>query len=153
MINSEDIKFIPEALSNLKPGAKWFVKDTEIQWLDENVKRPTDDEIKAEINRLKIVKEKEKQRQEAKAKKDKALQNNTYTLSDGSVYQVRPQDFSNFQAAIQLGTDTDWILADNTVRHTTIDELKEILKNGIKQAKAIYDEYIDELKNIEEDNG
>ena len=149
MVNSEDIKLIPEALSNLKPNAKWVAKDAEIQWLDEKIPKPTDDEIKAEINRLKIVKEKEEQRQEAKAKKDKALQANTYTLSDGSVYQVRPQDLPNFQAAIQLNQDTNWILKDNTIRTTTIDELKEILENGIKQAKAIYQEYIDTLKSIE----
>ena len=148
-MNTEDIKLIPEALSNLKPGAKWVAKDAEIQWLDEKIPKPTDDEIKAEIKRLKIVKEKEEQRQEAKAKKDKALQTNTYTLSDGSVYQVRPQDLPNFQLAIAQGKDTDWILADNTVRHTTVDELKEILSNGIKQAKAIYQEYIDTLKSIE----
>ena len=150
MINSEDIKFIPEALSNLKPNAKWFVKDAEIQWLDKEQSQPTDDEIQAEIERLKIVKEKEEQRQEAKTKKDKALQNNIYTLSDGSVYQVRPQDLPNFQTEIQLNQDTDWVLADNTVRTTTIDELKEILENGIKQAKAIYQEYINTLKSIGE---
>jgi len=149
MISSEDIKLISEALSNLKPGAKWVAKDAEIQWLDEKAKRPTDKEIQNEINRLKIVKEKEEQRQEAKHLKDKKLNNNTYALSDNAVYQVRPKDFSNFQAAIQLGVDTDWILADNTVRTTTIDELKEILENGIKQAKAIYQEYIDTLKSIE----
>ena len=148
MVSSEDIKLIPEALSNLKPNAKWAAKDAEIQWLDKEQSQPTDDEIKAEINRLKIVKEKEEQRQEAKAKKDKALQANTYTLSDGSVYQVRPQDLPNFQAAIQLNQDTNWILKDNTIRTTTIDELKEILENGIKQAKAIYQEYIDTLKSI-----
>ena len=150
MVNSEDIKLIPEALSNLRPNAKWAVIDAEIQWLDKEQSQPTDDEIKAEINRLKIVKEKEEQRQEAKTKKDKALQNNIYTLSDSSVYQVRPQDLPNFQTEIQLNQDTDWVLADNTVRTTTIDELKEILENGIKQAKAIYQEYINTLKSIGE---
>ena len=150
MINSEDIKFIPEALSNLKPGAKWFVRDTEIQWLDKEQSQPTDDEIKAEIKRLKSIETKENKRIKAKQLKNKKLNNNTYTLSDGSVYQIRPQDFLNFQTAIQLNQDTDWILADNTVRTTTVDELKEILENGIKQAKAIYQEYIDTLKSIEE---
>jgi len=95
-------------------------------------------------------KTKEEQRQEAKQLKDKKLNNNTYTLSDDSVYQVRPNDLPNYQAAIQLGADTDWILKDNTVRHTTVDELKEILENGIKQAKSIYQQYIDTLKSIEE---
>jgi len=58
MINSEDIKLIPKALSNLKPNAKWTVRNTEIQWLDKKVKRPTDKEIQAEIERLKLVKAK-----------------------------------------------------------------------------------------------
>ena len=150
MINSEDIKFIPEALSNLKPNAKWAVKDAEIQWLDKKQTQPTDKEIQSEIKRLKSIKSKENKRIKAKQLKNKKLNNNTYTLSDGSVYQVRPQDFLNFQTAIQSNQDTDWILADNSVRLTTVDELKEILENGIKQVKAIYQEYIDTLKSIEE---
>ena len=93
-------------------------------------------------------KTKEEQRQEAKQLKDKKLNNNTYALSDGSVYQVRPEDLPNFQLAIAQGKDTDWILADNSVRTTTVDELKEILDAGIAQGKAIYDEYIDKLKSI-----
>ena len=87
-------------------------------------------------------------RKEAKAVKDKELQANTYALSDGSVYQVRPQDIPNFQLAIARGKDTDWILADNSIRTTTVDELKEILDAGIAQSKAIYDTYIDKLKSI-----
>ena len=93
---------------------------------------------------------KENLRQDAKTTRDEALEANTYTLPDGSVYQVRPKDLPNFQTEIQLNQDTDWVLADNTVRTTTIDELKEILENGIKQAKAIYQEYIDTLKSIGE---
>ena len=91
---------------------------------------------------------KEKLRQDAKAIRDNALEANTYTLPDGSVYQVRPKDLPNFQTAIQLGVDTDWVLANNSVRFTTIAELQTILSAGVAQAKTIYDTYMATLKTI-----
>jgi len=148
MISSEDIKLIPEALSNLKPGAKWFVRDAEIQWLDEEQTQPTDKEIQAEIERLKVIEAKEQQRSKAKRERDQALNAITHTLDDGSTYQVRPQDLANFELAIKQGQDVEWILADNRVRLTTIDELKEILNSGIQQGVAIWDAYKAKLKEI-----
>ena len=148
-MNTEDLKFIPEALSNLKPGARWFVKDAEIQWLDNTQTQPTEGEIQAEIERLKVIESKEQQRQQAKTERDKALNSITYTLSDGSVYQVRPQDVPNFQLAIQRNhQDVKWILADNNVRLTTVDELKEILNHGIQEGTRIWDEYTQKLEEI-----
>jgi len=148
MTNSEDLKLIPEALSNLRSGAKWAVKDAEIQWLDNTQTQPTEEEIQAEIERLKAIESKEQQRSQAKADRDKALNSITYTLNDGSVYQVRPQDVPNFQLAIQRNVDVDWILEDNTIRTTTVDELKEILDAGIQEGIKIWDEYTQKLKEI-----
>jgi len=148
MIDSEDIKFIPEALSNLRSGANWAVKDAEIQWLDDTQTQPTDEEIQAEIERLKVIESKEQQRSKAKAERDKALNLVTYTLSDGSVYQVRPKDVPNFQLAIQRNQDVKWILADNKVGLTTVDELKEILNHGIQEGTRIWDEYTEKLEEI-----
>ena len=91
---------------------------------------------------------KETARQDAKTTRDNALEANTYTLADGSVYQVRPKDLPNFQPAIQLGVDTDWVLANNSVRFTTIAELQTILSAGVAQAKIIYDTYMATLKKI-----
>ena len=90
----------------------------------------------------------EKIRQDAKATREEDLQAITYTLTDGSIYQVRPQDITNFELAIQLGVDTEWILEDNTVRLTTVAELQEILDVGIAKGKAIYNDYITVLKSI-----
>jgi len=148
-MNTEDIKLIPEALSNLKPNAKWAVKDAEIQWLDEEQTQPTDKEIQAEIERLKVIESKEQQRQQAKTDRDKALNSITYTLSDGSVIQVRPQDIPNFQLAIQQNQNTKWIMADNTVRTVTVDELKEAMASGIAQGKAIWADYMSKLEKLE----
>jgi len=91
---------------------------------------------------------KEAERKEAKKVRDKALQSITYTLSDGSIYQVRPKDVPNFQLAIKRNVDVDWILADNTVRLTTVDELKEILDAGIQEGIKIWDAYTQKLKEI-----
>jgi len=91
---------------------------------------------------------KETARQDAKTTRDTALQANTYTLTDGSVYQVRPKDLPNFQTAIQLSVDTDWVLANNSVRLTTVAELQTILNAGVAQAKTIYDTYMATLKTI-----
>jgi len=90
----------------------------------------------------------QEERKKAKAERDKALNSITYTLSDGSVYQVRPQDVPNFQLAIQRNVDVDWILSDNTVRTTTVAELKEILDAGIQEGIKIWDEYTQKLKEI-----
>ena len=91
---------------------------------------------------------KEQQRSKAKADRDKALNSITYTLDDGSVYQVRPQDVPNFQLAIQRNVDVDWILADNTIRTTTVAELQEILDAGIQEGIKIWDAYTQKLKEI-----
>jgi len=90
----------------------------------------------------------EQQRRQAKTERDKSLNSITYTLNDGSVYQVRPKDVPNFQLAIQRNQDVDWILADNTVRTTTVAELKEILDAGIQEGIKIWDEYTQKLKEI-----
>ena len=44
---------IAEALFSLRPTAQWILKDDEIEWLDTKQTRPTDEEIKAEIVKLK----------------------------------------------------------------------------------------------------
>ena len=90
---------------------------------------------------LNAVKVSESARVQAKRDRDEALQANTYTLPDGSVYQVRPQDLANFQITIDAGVSEKWVLADNTVRLTTIAELGEILIAGITQGKAIWETY------------
>lgn len=46
---------ISDALQSLVPGTSWTYSDDDLstlEWLDENVERPTDDEITAEIARL-----------------------------------------------------------------------------------------------------
>jgi hypothetical protein len=46
------IQDISSALQSLKPGAKWTVRGTEIEWHDTSITRPTDSEISDEIARL-----------------------------------------------------------------------------------------------------
>jgi len=77
----------------------------------------------------------------AKEDRDTALQSSTYSLADGSEYQVRPQDLANFQITIDGGVSEEWVLADNTIRLTTIAELQEILIAGIAQGKAVWTDY------------
>ena len=43
---------IADALLSLRPGAKWVVRGTEIEWLDSEQTQPTDAEIQAELARL-----------------------------------------------------------------------------------------------------
>ena len=85
---------------------------------------------------------KEQQRQQAQRDSDAALQAITHTFTDGKVVQVRPQDIANFQLAIQQGVDRKWVLEDNTVRFTTVQELAEAMANGINQGEVIWDGYI-----------
>lgn len=46
---------IADALSSLRPGAEWHVKDGELIWLDQVQTRPTDQELQAEVTRLAAI--------------------------------------------------------------------------------------------------
>ena len=43
---------IAQALLSLRPGAKWVVRGTEIEWLDKTQTQPSDNEIKEKIKEL-----------------------------------------------------------------------------------------------------
>ena len=43
---------ITNALTSLKPEARWTLRGDEIEWLDDTQTQPTDSEIPAEIQRL-----------------------------------------------------------------------------------------------------
>lgn len=73
-----------------------------------------------------------------KAQRDSDLQNISYTFTDGRTVQVRPQDISNFQLAINRGIDQKWILSDNTVSLLTVTEMSEALSSGIEQGEVIW---------------
>jgi len=74
-----------------------------------------------------------------------ALQGMTHTFEDGAVVQVRPQDMGNFQTAIAAGQPQDWVLQDNSVRNTTVEELQAAVNAGVAQGKAIWDEYANKV--------
>jgi hypothetical protein len=63
------MNFIVEAIKNLKPGATWSLNgDTYngLDWLDETQSKPTEEEIQAEIERLRAEHERTQyQRQRA----------------------------------------------------------------------------------------
>jgi hypothetical protein len=90
----------------------------------------------------------EMQRRSYKRERDVLLQTITYTFPDGSVIQVRPQDQNNIQTAIDAGEPQLWIMEDNTVRLTTVDELSTALDSGIAQGKAIWNDYANKIKTL-----
>jgi hypothetical protein len=92
--------------------------------------------------------QKNSKRAELKSVRLKALDDIKYTFKDGSVYQVRPSDLSNFVMAIQEGKSEDWVLDDNTVRLTTVAEMQECLGSGIAQGKAIWRKHTDALRAL-----
>lgn len=91
---------------------------------------------------------KESTRQALKAKRDANLSSLTYSFSDGRTLQTRPVDAQNFQTAILLGQDIEFVCADNTVALFTVAELQEALNAGIDQAKAVWLEYTNALKDL-----
>jgi len=90
----------------------------------------------------------EMQRRKLQRERDSALQAMKHTFDDGAVVQVRPQDMSNFQTAIAAGESQDWIMDDNTVRNTTVEELQAAMASGIAQGKAIWDNYAENVKAL-----
>ena len=77
-----------------------------------------------------------------------ALQTITHTFPDGRVVQVRPQDLANFQAAISLGAPNEWVMENNAVSVLTVEDMQSAIGAGILQGKAIWQTYIDGLKQI-----
>lgn len=92
----------------------------------------------------------ESQRQSLKSERDTSLQSITHTFTDGGVVQVRPQDIANFQLAISQGQSQDWVMADNSVRTTTVQELEEAMLSGIDQGKLVWKAYTEALKTMGE---
>jgi len=90
----------------------------------------------------------EAKRKALKAVREASLKAITHTLEDGSDVQVRPDDLGNLNLAIAGGEDQQWIMEDNTVRMTTVEELQAAMASGIAQGKAIWDDYADKVKAL-----
>jgi hypothetical protein len=83
-----------------------------------------------------------------KAIREQALRDITHTVAPGSIYQVRPNDLPNFSMAIQEGQSEEWVLADNSVRLTSVAEMQECVASGIEQGKVIWRAYTNSLKAV-----
>lgn len=90
----------------------------------------------------------EMQRRKLQRERDTALQGMTHTFDDGAVVQVRPQDLSNFQTAVAAGEPQDWVMEDNTVRMTTVEEMQTAMASGVVQGKTIWNDYADKVKAL-----
>lgn len=84
-------------------------------------------------------------RKELQRERDAILAAMVYTFEDGTVIQVRPQDLANFQTAIASGIDRTWIMADNSVRMTTVAELQAAMNDGIQRGRQIWNDYADQM--------
>ena len=65
---------IDKALNNLTPGAKYWLVDDVLEWLDTNQTQPTDSEIQAEITRLQAEYDNNQYARDRKALYDKLNQ-------------------------------------------------------------------------------
>lgn len=91
-------------------------------------------------------------RQRFKHERDKKLSRITHIFSDGREVQVAVRDHKNFQMAIALGKPEEWILKNNETAVLTIAEMEEAVQSGMKQGKAIWDEYKANIKSLKEDS-
>ena len=92
--------------------------------------------------------QKEKARKELKRVRDQALAALSYTLPNGDIVQVRPEDLPNFNMALAIGSAKDWVMSDNSVRSLTATEMQEAVADGIAQGEAIWQAYTDGLKAL-----
>jgi len=90
----------------------------------------------------------EMQRRAYQRERDAALQAMTHAFDDGAVVQVRPQDMGNFQTAIAAGEPQEWIMEDNSIRLTTVEELQAAMASGVTQGKAIWNDYAEKIKAL-----
>jgi len=94
------------------------------------------------------TKKKEVMRQELQKQRDAKLQAIVYDFLDGRIIQARPQDINNITLAIQRDYTGDWVMADNSVATISADELQRAFEAGIQQGEAIWQDYINTIKNI-----
>jgi hypothetical protein len=97
-----------------------------------------------------VVLQKESQRNALKSVREQSLSAIRHTVSDGSIYQVRPSDLPNFSMAIQEGQPEEWVLDNNMTRLTTVAEMQECILSGIAQGKVIWRSHTDALKALNE---
>jgi hypothetical protein len=97
-----------------------------------------------------VVLQKESQRNSLKSVREQSLSAIRHTVSDGSIYQVRPSDLPNFSMAIQEGQPEEWVLDNNMTRLTTVAEMQECILSGIAQGKVIWRSHTDALKALNE---
>ena len=63
-----------QALQSLRKGAQWVLRGEELEWLDTVQTQPTEEEVQAEIVRLKAEYENTKYQRDRKAEYDKLNQ-------------------------------------------------------------------------------
>jgi len=119
-----------ERLAMLADGINEFVKPARPE------PTPEQKEANAKVEAIKS----------AKAYRDLDLSELTHTFANGSVIQVRPQDQQYLSLAIQIGQPIDWVLEDDTVRLTSLQELTEALASGIQQGSLLWGAYTEGLK-------
>lgn len=106
-----------------------------------------DNSIWIEVNTVAALEmQKEKDRVQLKLNRENALKNIIHDFGDGRIVQVRPEDVANFQIAINLGLNQEWVMSDNTISSLTPAELQQALDSGISQGKQIWQTYIDSIK-------
>jgi hypothetical protein len=86
-------------------------------------------------------------RQELKSTRNSALASMVYEIDEDRVIQVRPDDLANITTAISIGKER-FQMADNTIQPVTTEELSAALEDGISQADAIWDTYMDAMDEL-----
>ena len=87
-------------------------------------------------------------KQSLKSEREQYLSELTHVFKDGSIVQVRPKDLPNFQIATAIGQPEEWVMADDSVRLLTVEEMTEAMNSGIVQAKDIWNDYTTKLKTL-----
>ncbi|MBE0435221.1 MAG: hypothetical protein IBX56_05385 [Methylomicrobium sp.] len=98
------------------------------------------------VNRPPPPPTREQARRGKQGERDTALSTMTHTVDGVGEVQIRPQDFVNFQMAIRLGVDREWVLADNTIGMLTVAQMNECLDAAAVMGAEIWDDYIAELR-------
>lgn len=51
-MTSYNHKFLTDAIKNLAPGCKWIVRDGELEWIDDEELKPSDEQIEAKVQEI-----------------------------------------------------------------------------------------------------
>lgn len=140
---------IEKAIKELAPDAQWALGGESLEgliWLDENISQPSDQEIIDKIQEIEQKEILEFNKSAAKILRDSTIESDIEV--HGVMWQIDKASRDKIHEATSYaertqntGSSRSWILADNTIRDTSYQELLEVLNAYVERMDRVFGQY------------